>query len=54
MNRHDVAVRDDDGCVETLVTVTAMDGDEGQAEEIAELVREHYQTTADVMEVADE
>lgn len=52
--RFDVAVRDDEGRIETLVTVTPIDGDDEQAETIAELVREHYQTTADVMEVADE
>ena len=54
MNRHDVAIRDAEGRVETLVTITAMDGDEEQAEAVAELVREEYQTTAEVMEVADE
>ena len=49
----DVAVRDDEGRVETMVTVTAVDGDEAQAEAIAELVRSEYQTTADVFEEAD-
>ena len=52
--RFDVAVRDDEGRMETIVMVTPIDGDEKQARAIAELVREHYQTTADVMEVADE
>jgi hypothetical protein len=52
--RFDVSIRDDEGRVETLVTITAMDSNDEQAEAIAELVREEYQTTADVMEVADE
>jgi hypothetical protein len=47
----DVAVRDDEGRIETMVTVTPIDGDEAQAQEIAELVRDHYQTTADVFDV---
>jgi len=47
----DVVVRDDEGRVETMVTVTAIDGDEAQAAAIADLVREHYQTTADVFDV---
>ena len=47
----DVAVRDDEGRIETVVTVTPIDGDEEQAEAIAELVREEYQTTADVFDV---
>ena len=50
----DVVVRDDEGRVETMVTVTAIDGDEAQASEIAELVREHYQTSDDVFDVTDE
>jgi len=49
----DVAVRDDEGRVETFVTITAIDGDEAQAEAIAELVREEYQTTRDVMDVEE-
>lgn len=44
----DVAVRDDEGRIETMVTVTPIDGDEEQAEAIAELVRDEYQTTDDV------
>ena len=51
---HDVFVRDDEGRVETMVTVTAVDGNEAQASEIAELVREHYQTTDDVLEEVDD
>lgn len=47
----DVAVRDDDGRIETMVTVTPVDGDGEQAAAIAELVREHYQTTEDVFDV---
>jgi hypothetical protein len=47
----DVAVRDDEGRIETMVTVTPIDGDEEQAEEIAELVRDEYQTTDDVFDV---
>ena len=50
-SRFDVAVRDDAGRIETMVTVTPIDGDDEQAEAIAELVREHYQTTADVMDI---
>lgn len=50
----DVAIRDDAGRIETMVTITAIDGDEEQAEAIAELVREHYQTTADVMDVDEQ
>lgn len=46
----DVAIRDDEGRVETLVTVTPIDGDDEQAEAVAELVREEYQTTEDVFE----
>ena len=42
MNRHDVAIRDAEGRVETLVTVTAMDGDEEQAEAVAALVRDAH------------
>jgi len=49
----DVAVRDGEGRVETMVTVTPIDGDDEQAEAIAELVREHYQTTTDVMDVEE-
>lgn len=45
--RHDVAITDEDGEFETIVTVTAMNGDEQQAEEIAELVRDHYGPDAD-------
>ncbi|PHQ44648.1 hypothetical protein DJ68_17245 [Halorubrum sp. C3] len=37
-----------------MVTVTPIDGDEEQAEEIAELVREEYQTTDDVFDVEGE
>lgn len=51
--RFDVAVRDDDGRIETIVTVTPMDGDDEQAEAIADLVREQYQTTADVMDLEE-
>jgi len=51
--RTDISVRDDDGRIETIVTITAIDGDEEQAAEIAGLVREHYQTTADVMDVEE-
>ena len=47
----DVAVRDDEGRIETMVTVTPIDGDKEQAEEIAELVRDEYQTTDDVFDV---
>ena len=47
----DVAVRDDEGRIETFVTVTPIDGDEEQAEAIANLVREEYQTTDDVFDV---
>ncbi|PHQ45895.1 hypothetical protein DJ68_10300 [Halorubrum sp. C3] len=47
----DVAVRDDEGRIETMVTVTPIDDDEEQAEAIAELVRDHYQTTDDVFDV---
>lgn len=50
MNRHDVAIRDDAGRIETLVTVTAIDGDEEQAEQVAALVAEQYQTTEDVVD----
>ena len=49
----DVSIRDDEGRIETVVTITAIDGDEAQAEAIADLVREHYQTTEDVMDVDD-
>jgi len=44
----DVAVRDDEGRIETMVTVTPIDGDEEQAEAIAEFVSDEYQTTDDV------
>ena len=47
----DVAVRDDEGRIETFVTVTPIDGDEEQAEEVAELIRDEYQTTRDVFDV---
>jgi len=50
----DVVVRDDEGRVETMVTISAIDGDEEQAEAIAELIRDEYQTTADVFEEADD
>lgn len=46
--RFDVTVRDDEGRVETVVTVTPIDGNVAQATEIAELVRDEYQTTGDV------
>ena len=52
--RFDVTVRDDEGRVETLVTVTPVDGNVAQATEIAELVREEYQTTDDVFDVGEE
>lgn len=50
MSRHDVAIRDDAGRIETLVTVTAINGDEAQAEQVAALVAEQYQTTSDVVD----
>ncbi|WP_435075248.1 hypothetical protein [Halorubrum sp. HHNYT27] len=50
VNRHDVAICDDAGRIETLVTVTAMDGDKEQAEQVAALVAEQYQTTQDVVD----
>jgi len=49
----DVAVRDDDGRIETMVTVTPIDGDVAQATEIAELVRDEYQTTDDVFDIEE-
>jgi hypothetical protein len=36
-----------------MVTVTPIDGDDDQAEAITELVREHYQTTDDVMDAVE-
>ena len=50
----DVCVRDDDGRIETMVTVTAVDGDKAQASEIADLIREHYQTSDDVFDADQE
>jgi len=47
----DIAVRDDEGRIETMVTVTPIDGDKTQAEAIRDLVREEYQTTADVFDI---
>lgn len=49
----DVAVRDDEGRIETMVTVTPIDGDEEQAEAIAELVSDEYQTTDDVFDAEE-
>ncbi|RLM81266.1 hypothetical protein DVK05_09725 [Halorubrum sp. Atlit-8R] len=49
----DVAVRDDEGRIETMVTVTPIDGNVAQATEIAELVREEYQTSDDVFDVEE-
>jgi len=46
----DVAIRDDEGRIKTMVTVTPIDGDTAQAEAVAELVRENYQTTDDVFD----
>lgn len=37
---HDVTLRDDDGRVKTLVTITPMDGDGEQAKAIGELIRD--------------
>ena len=53
-SRFDVAVRDDAGRIETMVTVTPIDGDDKQAEAIAELVRDEYQTTEDVFDVEED
>ena len=49
----DVAVRDDEGRIETMVTVTPIDGDEEQAEAIAELVHDEYHTTDDVFDAEE-
>ena len=49
----DVAIRGDDGRLETMVTITPIDGDQAQAAAVAELVREHYQTTDDVFHVEE-
>jgi len=49
----DIAVRDDEGRIETMVTVTPIDGDVAQATEIAELVRDEYQTTDDVFDIEE-
>ena len=49
----DVAVRDDEGRIETMVTVTPIDGNVAQATKIVELVRDEYQTTEDVSDVKE-
>jgi hypothetical protein len=49
----DVAVRDDEGRIETFVTVTPIDGNVAQATEIAELVRDNYQTSDDVFDIEE-
>lgn len=49
----DVAIRDDKGRLETMVTITPIDGDQSQAAAVAELVREHYQTTDDVFDIME-
>lgn len=49
----DVAIRGDDGRLETMVTITPIDGDQAQASEVAALVRDHYQTTDDVFDVTE-
>jgi|APHM01.1.fsa_nt_gi hypothetical protein len=44
MSNHNLTVRDDDSVPQTAVTITELGGDGEQADAIAELIREHFET----------
>lgn len=46
-----ITIRDDEGHIQTMITVTPFDGNEELAESVAAMIREEYQTTPDVIDV---